>query len=40
MGAELGRRRAGMETDTGMVTEDLRDFARKGKKKRKKHNPY
>jgi hypothetical protein len=29
MGAELGRKRAGKKTKTGMSEESLRDFARK-----------
>jgi hypothetical protein len=29
MGAELGRKRAGKKTKTGMSEEQLRDFARK-----------
>jgi hypothetical protein len=39
MGAELGRMRAGMKTETGMSEGQLRDFAKK-KKKHKKRNPY
>jgi hypothetical protein len=33
MGAELGRKRAGEETETGMSEEQLRDFAKKGRGK-------
>jgi len=33
MGAELGRKRRGEATETGMTEEQLRDFARKGKRK-------
>lgn len=32
-GAELGRKRAGKETETGMSEDKLRDFARKGSRK-------
>lgn len=35
MGAELARKRAGKKTQTGMTEKQLRDFARKPK--RKKH---
>lgn len=35
MGAELARKRAGKSTKTGMTEEQLRDFARKPKRKRK-----
>lgn len=33
MGTELGRKRAGKPTKTGMTESQLRDFARKGKKR-------
>ncbi len=33
MGAELGRKRTGKKTRTGMSEEDLADFARKPKSK-------
>jgi hypothetical protein len=36
MGAELARKRAGKKTKTGMTEEQLRDFAKKTKKKRKR----
>lgn len=36
MGAELARKRAGKSTRTGMSEQQLRDFARKRKRK---HNP-
>jgi len=40
MGAELGRRRAGKRTESGMTTKQLREFARKPRKrKRKRKNP-
>lgn len=39
MGAELARKRAGKKTVTGMSEEQLRDFARKPKRKKKKGNP-
>lgn len=32
MGAELGRKRSGKSTQTKMSEEQLRDFARKGKR--------
>jgi hypothetical protein len=35
MGAELGRKRAGKKTQTGMSEKQLRDFARKPKKGKK-----
>jgi hypothetical protein len=35
MGAELGRARRGEKTETKMSEQQLRDFARKGGKKRK-----
>ena len=35
MGAELGRRRAGKRTKTSLTEEQLEEFARKPKKKRK-----
>lgn len=35
-GAELGRKRAGKKTQTGMSESQLRDFAKKPKRKR--HN--
>lgn len=38
MGAELARKRAGKKTQTGMTESQLRDFAKKGKGKKKKHN--
>lgn len=31
MGAELSRKRKGLKTKTGMSTQQLREFARKGK---------
>jgi len=31
MGMELGKKRAGKKTQTGMSTSQLRDFAKKGK---------
>lgn len=34
MGAELARKRRGQKTETGMSEEQLRDFARKRKRKR------
>jgi benzoyl-CoA reductase/2-hydroxyglutaryl-CoA dehydratase subunit BcrC/BadD/HgdB len=34
MGAELGRLRAGQATETGMTEQQLRDFAKKPKRKR------
>lgn len=37
MGAELARKRAGKSTETGMSEKQLRDFARKPVRKRKKH---
>lgn len=37
MGAELARKRAGKSTETGMSEEQLRDFARKPVRKRKRH---
>jgi len=37
-GAELGRRRRGETTDTGMSTEQLREFASKAGKKAMKHS--
>jgi len=37
MGAELGRKRRGESTSTGMSEEQLRDFARKGTRGRKRH---
>lgn len=37
MGAELARKRAGEKTRTGMTESQLRDFARKPKK-RKRHS--
>jgi len=36
MGAELGRKREGKSTETGMSEEQLRDFARKGKRSSKR----
>jgi hypothetical protein len=35
MGAELARKRAGKKTSTGMSEKQLRDFAKKPKKKKK-----
>ena len=32
MGAELGRKKAGKKTQTGMSTKQLKDFAKKKKK--------
>ena len=40
MGAELGRLRRGERTETGMSESQLRDFAKKSHKKRKRHNTY
>lgn len=37
MGAELARKRAGKPTETGMSEQQLRDFARKGGHRKKKH---
>lgn len=34
MGAELGRKRAGKRTETGMSESQLRDYAKKRKNKR------
>ncbi len=34
MGAELGRKRAGKKTKTGMTEKQLKEFASKKKKKR------
>lgn len=39
MGAELARKRAGKSTETGMSEEQLRDFARKRKRKKKHAMP-
>lgn len=36
MGAELGRKEAGEGTETGMSKKQLKDFARKGKRKHKR----
>lgn len=36
MGAELARKRAGKKTKTGMSESQLRDYARKPKKRKKK----
>jgi hypothetical protein len=36
MGAELGRLRRGEQTETGMSEKQLRDFAKKGKRRAKK----
>lgn len=36
MGAELARKRAGQSTETGMSEAQLRDFARKPVRKRKR----
>jgi hypothetical protein len=38
MGAELGRLRRGQKTETGMTEEQLRDFAKKRRRKRKGHH--
>ena len=38
MGAELGREEKGEATETGMGREQLRDFARKGKRPTKRHH--
>lgn len=38
MGAELARKRKGESTETGMSEGQLRDFARKPKKKHKRHH--
>jgi hypothetical protein len=35
MGAELARKRAGKKTETGMTTQQLREFASKPVKKKK-----
>jgi hypothetical protein len=35
MGMELGRLRRGESTDTGMSEEQLRDFARKGRRSKR-----
>jgi hypothetical protein len=40
MGAELGRKRAGKKTKTGMSEDQLRDFARSKKKKRISKRSY
>lgn len=40
MGAELARKRAGQSTQTGMSEQQLRDFARKRKRKRKHGMPH
>lgn len=37
MGAELARKRAGKSTETGMSEAQLRDFARKGGRRKRKH---
>jgi len=37
MGAELARKRKGEHTQTGMSEQQLRDFARKKHKRKKKH---
>jgi hypothetical protein len=37
MGMELGRKRKGEATETGMSEESLRDFARKGKRSKRRH---
>lgn len=39
MGAELRRKREGLSTETGMTEEQLRDFAKKRKRKRKRIVP-
>jgi hypothetical protein len=39
MGAELGRKRAGRKTETGMSEPQLREFASKRGKKKKRGNP-
>ena len=36
MGAELSRKRAGKKTKTGMSEKQLRDFAKKPKRKKRK----
>jgi hypothetical protein len=36
MGAELGRKRRGESTETGMSEQQLRDFARKGRKSKRR----
>ena len=36
MGAELGRKRKGEKTETGMSEEQLKDFARKKKRSKKR----
>jgi hypothetical protein len=36
MGAELGRKRAGKKTRTGMSESQLKDFAKKPKSRKKK----
>lgn len=38
MGAELARKRAGKSTETGMSEKQLRDFARKPVRKKKKRS--
>lgn len=38
MGAELARKRAGKKTETGMSESQLRDFAKKRKKRKKTGN--
>jgi len=40
MGAELGRLREGKSTETGMREDQLRDFARKGKRGKRKHRKH
>lgn len=39
-GAELGRKDAGEETKTGMTKDQLRDFARKGKRRGKRSERF
>lgn len=38
MGSELGRLRRGQKTQTGMTEDQLRDFSRK-RRRRRKHSP-
>lgn len=40
MGAELGRKRAGKKTKTGMSDKQLSEFASKKKKSKRKAGPY
>ncbi len=39
MGAELGRKRAGKKTRTGMSEKQLRDYASRPKKRSRKRRP-